>query len=621
MSELGMYFGIAIGCIALLAVSGGIIYRKHRQDARVKVAVEQETQDRLQQVVDLNLPPFYIDHELDPVCIYEHELPPDVLPPVQPIFVHSATDDSMLIPPEDDPLIAHSSAAREVQSPSIASTTNDHPAILFSPAITIDHSETGRSGTSLNAAQVQESYFEPINMPTPPPQAALFSPAMQRPTTPPSVFSSYSIPTVPRSINQEMISLARVRAPPSYDVPNVVVDRSPLYHPSTHISSPYTSYAEDGHSQSDYFGHVRNRAHTFSHPSASSPNQAFLQQLQQHHRQQQQSHQEQQYHQSQEEEDLPQTPRYSLEFPSDVPHELHLEQHQRSRAQYDNSVLIQSPSSFTTITSWDYEQEGIQLRDRLSPSFSTQSQPGSHTSSPLLMFEQTTTFTSPGSNSSSSRRGSRPGLRARASTLGESSKAMVQRMHSLLRNSTSAQSRDSTPASSPRLAAASTLGGGVGSFEGEGSASVPMVGLGLGLEYGGHVAPEQVVPTQEREREHGQFVVVVDEPVEETEDNAAAIVNNPITASTSPSPAAAQFSGPISLRSPHSIESLTHTLSINNVKYEDASEEADNADSDTNDKEEEVSEDESVSKTQHQHPQPLPSAEPMATMPMPLAVS
>ncbi|KAG0279416.1 hypothetical protein BGZ95_001287 [Linnemannia exigua] len=612
MSELGMYFGIAVGCIALLAVSGGIIYRKHRQDAKVKLAVEQEVQDRLQQVV---------------VCIYEHELPPDVLPPVQPIFVHSASDDTMHIPPEDDPLVAQSSAAREIQSPSITSTTNHHPAMLFSPPITIDHPETGRPGTPLSAAQAQESYFEPINinMPTPPPQAALFSPVMQGPTTPSSVFSSSSIPTVPRSINQEMINLARVRAPPSYDVPNVVVDRSPLYHPSTH-SSPYTSFTEDGHLQDDYFGHVRNRAHTFSHPSSSLPNQAFLQQLQQHHRQQlqqqQQQQQEQHYRQPLEEEELPATPRYSLEFPSDVPHELHLEQHQRSRAQYDNSVLIQSPSSFTTIRSWDYEQ-GIQSHDRPSPSFSTQSQPGSHTSSPLLMFEQTTTFPSPGSTGGSSRRGSRPGLRARASTLGESSKALMQRMHSLLRHSTSAQSRDSTPASSPRLAAASILGGdgGVGSFEGEGSAGVPMVGLGLGLEYSGHVAPEPVVPTQAQEQEHGQVVVVVDEPEEETGDNAAATATIPITASASTA-AAARPSGPISLRSSPSIESLALTLSIDNDMHEHASEGADNADSDTNDREVEVSEDdESVSKSHLQHAQPAPPAEPMATMPMPLAVS
>jgi hypothetical protein len=50
MSELGMYFGIAVGCIALLGVCGGILYRKYQQEKQVKVAFEQQTQERLQQV-------------------------------------------------------------------------------------------------------------------------------------------------------------------------------------------------------------------------------------------------------------------------------------------------------------------------------------------------------------------------------------------------------------------------------------------------------------------------------------------------------------------------------------------------------------------------------------------
>ncbi|KAF9906180.1 hypothetical protein EC991_000892 [Linnemannia zychae] len=587
MSELGMYFGIAVGCIALLSICGGIIYRKYRQDVKVKLAIEQEIQDRLQQVVDLNLPPFYDDHELDPVCIYEHELPPDVLPPVQPIFVHSSSDNSMLIPPEEDPLMAHNAAAREIQSPSIASTTNDHPAMLFSPAITVDNVETGGVESPLNATQAQEGYFAPVNMPTPPPAAAFFS-EMQRPGTPSSVFSSSSIPTVPRSLNQEMINLARVRAPPSYDIPNVVVDRSPLYHPSTHSSSPYTPYTEDGHQfQDDYFGHVRIRAHTFSHPSSSSPNQAFLQQLQQQFHHQQEQHRQEQS----EEETLPETPRYSLEFPSDVPHEHHLEQHQRSRALFDNnSVLLggspqslqQSPASFSTISSWEYNEQENQLHGRVSP----HSLSGSHTSSPLLAFDQT-----------SSRRGVKPGLRARASTLGESSKALMQRMHSLLRHSTSAQSRDSTPASSPRLAPVSIEGGGVGSSTGAG---MPMVGLGL--DYGGSFESEQVTLAQDQEQGHEQVIVVVDEP--EEDDSAVSV-----TSSTG-------------------VFTTTSIASAENGEYENTREQANDSDKEEEEeegeeeKEEEQEKEVGVSKNLHQHtPQPTPSVESMATMPMPLAVS
>src|SRR5690554_3699527 len=70
---------------------------------------------------DMAMPPVYDDHQLDPVCIYEHELPPDVLPTVQPILVHSASDDHHDIPPEEDPL-ASSSPSRRISSEGPAET-------------------------------------------------------------------------------------------------------------------------------------------------------------------------------------------------------------------------------------------------------------------------------------------------------------------------------------------------------------------------------------------------------------------------------------------------------------------------------------------------------------------
>ncbi|OAQ28402.1 hypothetical protein K457DRAFT_126795 [Linnemannia elongata AG-77] len=632
MSELGMYLGIAIGCLALLGVCGGILYRKYRQDMRVKVTHEQHIQDRLQQVADLNLPPFYVDHELDPVCIYEHELPPDVLPPVQPIFVHSASsDEGMLIPPEDDPLFAqgngNGNAARSPESPS---ANNNQPAMHFSPAI---ESNAGATGVVtipgvLNAsgpAVGGEGYFDLAIMPTLPTAAAAMSPS-PRPTTPSSIFSASSVP-VPRPINQEMLNLARVRAPPSYDVPNVVVDRSPLYHPFTHsshsVSSPFTPYSEDGHhhqGQDDYFGHGRLRAHTISHPSSSaSPNQSFLQQLQRQHQQ----HQQQQRQQTERggagggdgEEDLPATPRYSLEFPSDVPHEHHLEHHQRSRALYDNSVLgsppsshslsplpqALSPGSFSSRSSWDYYERDsstvIRLNDR-TPSIS--SLPGSHSSSPLLMFETTTTTAAAATATTRTPRRSPAGLRARASTLGESSRALMQRMHSLLRHSTSySGSRDSTPATSPRLgpAAESSLS----SSSPQEGAAVQMVGLGL--EYGGHyVAPEPLqldqIETQEQEQVHDdQVVVVVDEPEEDTSDISL--------------PPSSAPSGPTSQ---HTLPSTVPLTSDSELEHESA---VDEVAEEEEKAEEEVDDDQSVSKAQHQ----LSPSEPMQTIPMPLAVS
>ncbi|KAF9149832.1 hypothetical protein BG015_008344 [Linnemannia schmuckeri] len=611
MSELGMYFGIAIGCIALLGVSGGILYRKYRQDRLVKVAHEQQTQERLQQVADLNLPPFYIDHELDPVCIYEHELPPDVLPPVQPIFVHSAsTDEVMLVPPENDHFFGQGNgngAQTPLESPSTTNnSTNEHPAMFFSPAIEAN-AETGERPatpgvlTTSGPAIGGEGYFDLAIMPTPPPPAVVSMSLSPRPTTPSSIFSTSSSAPVPRPINQEMLNLARVRAPPSYDVPNVVVDRSPLYHPSTHsphsVSSPFTSYSEDSHQQmqDDYFGHVRLRAHTFSHPSSSQfPNQSFLQQLQSQHQQQQQ--QQQMEGGEEREEQLPETPRYSLEFPSDVPHEHHLEHHQRSRALYDNSVSgspqALSPASFSSRSSWDYYDRDngtiVRLQDQ-SPSIS--SLPGSHSSSPLLMFETTTT------TRSSRRSPGGGGLRARASTLGESSKALMQRMHSLLRHSTSySGSRDSTPATSPHLAPVTIEGSssasGSSSTQGGG---MPMVGLGL--EYGGHIAHE---PQQIQERNRAQVVVVVDGP-EEEECTGTSISAFPSSASL----------GSVSQHT------LPSTVSLSSDNEQDRESSVTDVAEEEDEEEEEEEENRSVSKTQRQHAPP----EPMQTMPMPLAVS
>ncbi|KAF9339704.1 hypothetical protein BGZ91_005020 [Linnemannia elongata] len=213
------------------------------------------------------------------------------------------------------------------------------------------------------------------------------------------------------------------------------------------------------------------------------------------------------------------------------------------------------------------------------------------------MFETTTTTAAATATTRTPRR-SPAGLRARASTLGESSRALMQRMHSLLRHSTSySGSRDSTPATSPRLgpAAESTL-----SSSPQEGAAVPMVGLGL--EYGGHyVAPEPLqldqIETQEQEQAHDdQVVVVVDEPEEDTSDVS-------LPPSTAPS-------GPTSQ---HTLPSTAPLTSDSELEQESAVDEV----AEEEEKTEEEEDDESVSKAQHQ----LSSSEPMQTIPMPLAVS
>lgn len=125
--------------------------------------------------------------------------------------------------------------------------------------------------------------------------------------------------------------------------------------------------------------------------------------------------------------------------------------------------------------------------------------------------------------------------------------------------------------------------------------------VGLGLEYGGHVAPEPLqldqTATQEQERVHDQVVVIVDEPEEDISD----ISLLPSTASSGPT---SQHTLPSTV-SPTSDSEQEHDSAV-----EEVAEEEDKA-------EEEEEEDAGVSKTQHQ----LTPPEPMQTIPMPLAVS
>lgn len=130
---------------------------------------------------------------------------------------------------------------------------------------------------------------------------------------------------------------------------------------------------------------------------------------------------------------------------------------------------------------------------------------------------------------------------------------------------------------------------------------MPMVGLGL--EYGGHVAPEPLqldqTEPQEQEQVHDQIVATVDEPEEDTGDIS-------LSPSTAPS-------GPTSQQVfPSTVPSSSDSEQEHESAVDEVAEEGQNAE-----EEDEEDDDESVSKTQHQ----LTPPEPMQTIPMPLAVS
>ncbi|KAG0313261.1 hypothetical protein BGZ99_009005, partial [Dissophora globulifera] len=348
---------------------------------------------------DLNLPPFYADHELDPVCVYEHELPPGVIPPEQPILVDSPPD-IYHIPPEDDPLVVSPPPLQRNNSSfpfnSTPQPSGDYsgdsgsitsPDVTFSAVVSTPQTEQASSG--LQTPSIRSSDLQNSSYPS-----AIASSSSSVTSLPHSIAAS------PRFVDQTMLRLARLQSPPSYDVPNRVVDRSPLGHPHhqqyrnshhhSHSASDIQQFLvspsiSNLRGQEDYFSHRgRMRSHTFSH---SAPNPEQLQQPR-----------------AAEEEQLPATPRYSLEFPSTVPHQQYLEEHQRARAA---SLSNTAANSFGP-TSLEGEGErqtlySIPMQDR-----------------------------SPSQMSSSSDRQRKPVGRSRASTIGESSRLLVQRMHSLL---------------------------------------------------------------------------------------------------------------------------------------------------------------------------------------------
>ncbi|CAO3565457.1 unnamed protein product [Mortierella alpina] len=430
--QAGIYAGAAVGIVALLGIGAAILYHKHQQDLKDMAAREQVVQERMQHVVDMNLPPLYVNHELDPVCIYEHELPPDAVPPVQPILVHS-TSDEHIIPSEDDPLASSPTIRpplpRELSSfrfPSSSSSTNhperqvgdeatSPPRALSSTADLVDAAQETLHSPALHGLTMQIA-----NMPSPPAPAAFLSPPLD------------AAAASPRIISEEMLNLARLPAPPSYHVPNLVIDRSPLHHPHSHHQhshsvSDASQFAGPSRVRDDYFGAVRIRSHTFSHPAP----------------QQQHRHHHPQRHTQEAQEDLPPTPRYSLEFPSHVPHQRHLEQYRRARAQHamgaptcPSSPMV-SQSTFENSTPARPQAFMMQERSYSQPYNPTWSVSNSSLEDGLGPRRQ---------QQQQQQHQRRPGTpRSRASTIGESSKLLMQRMQVLWKKTNGSASTLNSP--------------------------------------------------------------------------------------------------------------------------------------------------------------------------------
>ncbi|KAI7820702.1 hypothetical protein BC939DRAFT_229296 [Gamsiella multidivaricata] len=79
-SQAAIYICAFIVLLLLLGIFIGFIHRKHLQQEREQKEFRRVARERTQQTIDLNLPPYYIDHVRDPICIYEHELPSPTSP-------------------------------------------------------------------------------------------------------------------------------------------------------------------------------------------------------------------------------------------------------------------------------------------------------------------------------------------------------------------------------------------------------------------------------------------------------------------------------------------------------------------------------------------------------------
>ncbi|KAG0022525.1 hypothetical protein BGZ81_008493 [Podila clonocystis] len=480
MADVGIYVAVAVGSSVLLSVCVAILYRKHQQDLKELRQQEQIIRDRFQLVAENNLPPFYIDHELDPVAIYEHELPPDVVPVSEPILVQSSSEDA--ISPEEDPLVSSPPFTRGLSTPRIPSnqasdsntTTTSAPEETLPPVSPPRQDSLSESIDGLAQTVGQSSPATNFTNPTSPEPAMVGSPM------------SSNTPIT----HEELLTLAQLPPPPSYDVPNRIIDQSPMMELSSFnfgspLSSSSTSYPERvliPSAPSDYFTH-RARSHTFSHPS-SAPHHRHMYRHQHHHSESQVRHQHS--------DALPQTPRYSLEFPSHIPHELHLRQYQQARASSFMTSSSSTSSAYSTPRLDASSPHMLQSRSFSQPG-SGYYHPSGATSSETLAL-------------GGSRRARQvPGVRGRSSTIGESSKLLIQRMQSLWRK-TSGGSSGAMP-SSAALAV----------FRQD----VPQGTQGLGLSLGDE---SQAMPAASSWNNEDVVVVVAteDEDEEDEEENVIA---------------------------------------------------------------------------------------------------
>ncbi|KAG0329055.1 hypothetical protein BG004_002424, partial [Podila humilis] len=329
-AEVAIYVSALLAMTGILGIFAMMIYRKHKKQFKMNLSHILDTQERRQQAIDLNLPPFYIDHIRDPI-VHDHE------PTLETVMVQVPNNGQLYSPTtlQTEPVITSSNTPP--QSGTIIdfeSNSNGRQSILpplVTPRIvTTSLSASTMSSAAITAGSSTGSLMATIPTPTPTPSSGSDSD-----------FGGAAV------LAPEMVDLSDLPPPPSYDVPNVVVERSPILVPSLHSSPSSTgvptlalgsnasalslslSPSLTATSATFVSTTVRNEEGDEGLPSTSISGTIHTI-----------GNQHQLYRQISDgagSRSSSETPRYSAEFDSNVPHEVRLQEYRRARAMSDTS--------------------------------------------------------------------------------------------------------------------------------------------------------------------------------------------------------------------------------------------------------------------------------------------
>ncbi|KAG0019556.1 hypothetical protein BGZ82_000118 [Podila clonocystis] len=325
--EVAIYVSAFLGMTGIMAVFALMIYRKNQRQLQQNLAHIQIIHDRRQQAIDLNLPPFYVDHVRDPV-----------------VHVAAPTLGTVMVESGNGQIYSPSSSQTPSPSSSPASTSGPF-------AIVATDLEPNLGG--------RESILPPLTRPR-----VTFSSASRS-----SSSAAITIATSPTSASlvsvvHEETDLSDLPPPPSYDVPNIVVERSPTLEPSptsgptvpalslalgSNASALSLSLSPSLAATSTSIASTLERDEVSISPSFGNTNSGIVLE-QEHIRQTPPSGQHQHLRHSSDDGSAFETPRYSAEFDPSVPHEVHLQHYRRARALSDASTRP-SLASITQISS------------------------------------------------------------------------------------------------------------------------------------------------------------------------------------------------------------------------------------------------------------------------------